>query len=144
MAGLRGLYEQLDRTVEAPYDGGTGEPPSMTMCLLYVAEPFGLRDIDDLEDARTALRWAQFLWNLVRMTTKDRDLFMREGWAHDLADYAMTPNDLIEITVRARAWPHDRRVVGEARIDVEPSGAWRVAVASVVPPLPTSRRSSAP
>lgn len=143
MAGLRGLYEQMDRTVEAPYDGGTDEPPSMVMCLLYVAEPMGLRDADDLEEARATLRWAQCLWNLVRMTTDDRETY-RMKWADDLVDYAWGPGNLIEITVRARAWPNDRRVVGEARIDVEPSGAWRVAVASVVPPIPTPRRSSGP
>ena len=143
MPGLAGLYEQMDRTVEAPCDGGPAEPPPMLMCLLYVAEPIGLRTCRDLDEAREKLGWVQLVWNLVRMRTEHRQEFIDE-WANDLLDFTVTPHEVIEMTVRALAWPTDRRVVAEARIDVDPTGAWRVAVASVVPPRPTSRRSSAP
>ena len=143
MAGVSTLYEQVDQAkAKALADPDDETLVPMWMLLLHVAEPVGLRTCGDLEEARHMLRWAHWLWNLVRMREEPRKEQL-EDWADALDEFTASPKIMLEMTIRAQAWP-DRRVVAAAKIDVLPTGAWQVAVASAVPPTPCGRKSFGP
>lgn len=142
MAGLRGLYAQADARLAASELGEPTELP-IHVCFLYIGDPLGLRECGDLEEANAILSWVQWLWNLARLR-EDGRLEQLLDCARDFAEFADSPVTMLEATLRARAWPNDRRVVGAARVELDKTGAWRVAIATLVPPILSGRKSYDP
>jgi hypothetical protein len=141
MAGFSGLYEQVDDLL-AVEEGASGPILPMWALMLYIAEPAGLRSGADLERARQALLWAGWLWNLVRMPLEAR---RREAALRtDALEEFVGLRDSLEMLIRASSWMDDPRVVARVRVEVEPTGAWRIEVVSGTPPTPGPGRSCAP
>lgn len=142
MAGLRGLYEQMDARLAASEHGEASELP-IFVCFLYIGDPLGLRECGDLKEANLILSWVHWLWNLVRLREDPRFEQLLDS-AREFLNFAESPITMLEATLRARAWPNDRRVVGVARVELDKTGAWRVAIATVVPPILSGRKSYDP
>jgi hypothetical protein len=121
------LYEEMDRVLASNEEDALDDLP-MWLVLLFVAEPAAMRHYraDDLEEARGALAWACSVWNIGRRPPPRRE----RGFALNepkLARWLNSPGDAREMVARASLWPHDRRVVTHAAIELEPD-AWRLDI----------------
>jgi hypothetical protein len=127
LAGLFAHYRNLDEVMHLiPED----QEVPMSMLLLFIAEPAGMRDFGsgDIEKARTTLSWARFLWDTFHLPTEPRLRIFAE---HDAALMAFAvPLVVLKMAMRAQSWQWDRRVVTRATIEIGPEGEWQLDVAT--------------
>ena len=129
MAGFTELYKQVDQAM-AEHDDDV--PLPMWLLLLFIAEPGAMRwfaDPYDLIEARPTLAWSQWLWNASRLPyyKRRRVIYRRIG---ELQKFVCSVEDAREMVLRAQLWPEDLRVVTRATIEVDPTGEWRLDIAT--------------
>lgn len=85
------------------------------------------RGVGDLDEAQETLGWAQFLWNTDRLPEEQCLATFAE---HEPALEAFVGDFqiVLDMTIRAQAYPWDRRLVTQARIEVPPRGDWQLHI----------------